>query len=173
VLFTFYPPLAESRGASDLIVGVVGFSFGASRAFTFSLTTRETFRRFLLDERNILTILVGAMAVCALAGLLPVLAGSTVLLGLLSFVVAALANSVAMVICQVELIARAEPQRRGSAAGVFESGIGIGLALGPVLSGFASGGSLSTPFLIIPFGFVAALVAILVLRQREGRRRLP
>ncbi len=170
VLFTFYPPLAESRGASDLIVGVVGFSFGGSRAFAFSLTTREAFRRFLLEERNILTIFACAMAVCAVAGSLPVLAGSTVLLGLLAFVVAAFSNSVAMVICQVELIARAEPHRRGSAAGVFESSIGIGLALGPVVSGFASRGSLSTPFLIVPFGFIAALSTMLALHRRERMR---
>lgn len=170
VLFTFYPPLAESRGATDLIVGVVGFSFGAGRAFAFALSTRDAFRRFFLEEKNMMTILIGSMAVCAVAGLVPVL-GSTVLLGLLGFVVAALANSIAMMICQVELITRAETHRRGSAAGIFESSIGIGLMLGPVVSGFVSGTSLSTPFLIIPLGFIVAVSGMLALRRGERGKR--
>jgi len=171
VLFTFYPPLAESRGASYLIVGLVGFSFGASRASAFALTTWDAFRRFFLRERNIMTALAGSMAVCTIAGLLPILGGSTLLLGLLAFVLAALGNSLAMTICQVELITRADFEKRGSAAGIFESSIGIGIALGPVVSGFVSGGSLSTPFLIVPLGFIAALSAMLAF-SRSGNSRV-
>ncbi len=170
VLFTFYPPLAESRGASYLIVGVVGFSFGAARAFAFALTTRGAFRRFFLNERNVVAALVGSMAVCAVAGLFPILGGDTLLLGLAAFVVAALGNSLAMMICQVELITRADFDKRGGAAGLFESSIGIGAALGPALSGFVSGGSLSTPFLIVPLGFIVALSAMLALNRKGNQR---
>ena len=171
VLFTFYPPLADSRGASYVVVGLAGFSFGAARFFAFALTTRDAFRRFFLHQKNIMGALIGSMAVCAVAALLPVLGGSILLLGLLSFVAAALANSIAMTICQVELITRADPDVRGRAAGTFESSIGIGIALGPVLSGFVPGSSLSTPFLIVPLGFVAALVVMLALSRNSGNRR--
>ena len=168
VLFTFYPPLAESRGASYLIVGVVGFSFGGARAAAFAVTTRDAFRRFFLNERTMTTALVGAMAVCAVAGLLPILGRDTLLLGLLAFVIAGMGNSLAMMICQVELITRADSGKRGGAAGLFESSIGIGAALGPILSGLVPGSSLSTPFLIVPLGFVAALSAMLAFRRRSS-----
>ena len=168
VLFTFYPPLAESRGISYLIVGVVGFSFGAARAGVFSLTTRDDFRGFFLKRENVRRTLLISLAISAAAGSLPLLSDSTLIVGVAAFFIVALASSFTFLICQVELIARAESAKRGSGAGVFESSIGIGVALGPVVAGFVSGSSLSTPFLVSPVGFLIALPILLLLFRRRN-----
>jgi MFS family permease len=168
VLFTFYPPLAESRGISYLVVGVVGFSFGAARAGVFSLTTHDGFRGFFLRRENIRRTLVISLVVSAAAGSLPLLSDSTWIVGVAAFSIVALASSFTFMISQVELIARAESAKKGSGAGVFESTIGIGVALGPVISGFVSGGSLSIPFLVAPVGFVIALPILFLLFRRRS-----
>ena len=53
-----------------------------------------------------------------------------------------------------------------SSISFFESSIGIGIALGPTVAGFVSGGSISLPFLLAPIGFAISLPIFLVLFRR-------
>jgi MFS family permease len=168
VLFTFYPPLAESRGISYLLIGVIGFSFYAARAGVFSFTTRDDFRGFFLKRENAKRTLIISVVVSAAAGSLPLFNDSAWIVGVVAFAIVALASSFTVMISQVELITRAEANRKGSGAGVFESTIGIGVALGPVVAGFISGGSLSIPFLVSPVGFVIALPIMLLLSRHHN-----
>jgi MFS family permease len=170
VLFTFYPALAESGDISYLVVGVVGSSFGSVRAVIFAFTTRDGFRGFFLKRENIRKTLLVSLAVSAAAACLPILGGGTLVVGLVSFSIVALASSFTLMISQAELISRAESHRRGSGAGIFETTIGVGVAIGPVAAGVISGGSLTTPFLIAPAGFILTLPVLLLLFRRHNDR---
>jgi MFS family permease len=174
VLFTFYPPLAASMGVSFIlvgvigVVGVVGFVFGVGRSSVFAFTTRDDFRGFFLRRDNVRPTLIISMAISAVAGSLPFLGGGTLVVGLVSFAIVAISSSFTVMISQVEMITRAEANRKGSGAGIFESTIGIGIAIGPILAGIVSGGSLSTPFLIPPASFLVSLPLLFLFFRRRN-----
>ncbi len=170
VLYTFYPALAESRDISYLVVGVVGSAFGFVRTGVFALTTRDDFRGFFLKKTNVRRILVISLAVSAVTASLPVFGGGTLVVGLVAFSIVALASSFTLMISQAELISRAESHKRGSAAGVFETTIGVGVAIGPVAAGILSGGSLIVPFVFPPLAFIATLPILLMLFRRRGHQ---
>ncbi|MDG6925090.1 MAG: MFS transporter [Nitrososphaerota archaeon] len=173
VLYTFYPALAESRDISYLVVGVVGSAFGFVRAGVFALTTRDDFRGFFLKKTNVRRILVISLAVSAVTASLPVFGGGTLVVGLVAFSIVALASSFTLMISQAELITRAESHKRGSAGGVFETTIGVGVAIGPVAAGILSGGSLIVPFMFPSLAFIATLPILLMLFRRRGRASGP
>jgi MFS family permease len=169
IQFTFYPSLAQSQGITYLIVGVVGFAFGASRAVLFVFTTRDDVRGFILKRENLRAIMTTSVLVAGIGGGLPVLDTRSPILGIMSFALVAFGSSFTLMISQVELVSRAEINKKGSGAGILESSIGLGVAIGPVIAGLASGGSLSTPFVLSPVGLVVALpILLFLLRKPTG-----
>jgi MFS family permease len=73
VLFTFYPPLAQSQGVSLAFIALIGFVFGASRVGVFALSMRDDVRGFLLHDGNTKKIVMVSLAVCAIGGALPLM----------------------------------------------------------------------------------------------------
>ena len=73
VLFTFYPPLAQSQGVSLAFISLIGFVFGASRVGVFALSMRDDVRGFLLHDGNVKKIVMVSLAVCAIGGALPLI----------------------------------------------------------------------------------------------------
>ncbi len=167
VLFTFYPPLAQSQGVSLAFVSLIGFVFGASRVGVFALSMRDDIRGFLLQDGNSKKIVMVSLAVCAIGGVLPLIGDTTGAVGFLAFGTVAFAGSFIFTASQAHFISRAESHKKGAGAGIFESSIGIGVALGPTIAGFVSGGSLSLPFLVAPVGFLISLPIFFVLFRRE------
>src|SRR5208283_215899 len=66
---------------------------------------------------------------------------------LISFAIAGAGYSIVYSISQVAILAETSPERMGTAAGLFESSIGLGGAAGPVIAGVISGNNLSNSFL--------------------------
>jgi len=170
VLFTFYPPLAQSQGVSIAVIALIGFTFGVGRAVVFVLSTRDEIRGFILDDRNVEKVLLASLGLCAIGGVLPLAGDRSGAIGFLAFGVVAFSGSFLVTASQANFISGAEPHRRGAGAGIYESTIGIGLAISPILAGFFSGGSLSLPFLVVPIGFgISVPVFLYLLRHARGR----
>ncbi|MDA4112481.1 MAG: MFS transporter [Thaumarchaeota archaeon] len=166
VLYTFYPPLAQSQGISYALIALIGFTFGVCRVGVFALSTRDGLRGFLLNDENIKKIVMVSLAVCAIGGVLPLIGDRTGAVGFLAFGVVAFASAFVIIASQANFISQAESHNKGAGAGIFESSIGIGIALGPTIAGFVSGGSISIPFLVAPIGFAISLPILLVLFRR-------
>ena len=166
VLFTFYPTLAQSQGISYTLIALIGFTFGACRMGVFALSTFDSIRGFLLRDENIKKIVMVSLTVCAVGGVLPLIGDRTGTVGFLAFGIVAFASAFIVMASQANFISRAESHNRGAGAGIFESSIGIGIALGPTVAGFVSGGSISLPFLLAPIGFAISLPIFLVLFRR-------
>ena len=88
----------------------------------------------------------------------------------MAFGIVALASAAIIIASQANFISRAESHSKGAGAGIFESSIGIGIALGPTIAGLVSGGSISIPFLVAPIGFAISLPIFLSLFHREADR---
>jgi MFS family permease len=170
VLYTFYPPLAQSQGISYTLIALIGFTFGVCRVGVFALSTRDALRGFLLNDENIKKIVMVSLAVCAVGGVLPLIGDRTGAVGFLAFGIVAFASAFVIITSQANFISRAESHNKGAGAGIFESSIGIGIALGPTIAGFVSGGSISVPFLVAPIGFAISLPVFLVLFRRWTNR---
>jgi MFS family permease len=166
VLFTFYPTLAQSQGVSYTLIALIGFTFGACRVAVFALSTSDGLRRFLLDDENIKKIIMVSLTVSAIGGTLPLISDRTGVVGFLAFGIVAFASAFIVITSQANFISRAESHNRGAGAGIFESSIGIGIAIGPTVAGFVSGGSISLPFLAAPIGFAISLPIFLILFRR-------
>lgn len=166
VLYTFYPPLAQSQGISYTLIALIGFTFGACRVGVFALSTLDNLRGFLLHDENIKKIVMVSLTVCAIGGVLPLIGDRTGTVGFLAFGIVAFASAFIIIASQANFISRAESHNRGAGAGIFESSIGIGIALGPTIAGFVSGGSISFPFLVAPIGFAISLPIFLFLFRR-------
>jgi MFS family permease len=166
VLYTFYPPLAQSQGISYTLIALIGFTFGACRVGVFALSTLDSIRGFLLHDENIKKIVMVSLTVCAIGGVLPVIDDRTGTVGFLAFGIVAFASAFIIIASQANFISRAESHNRGAGAGIFESSIGIGIALGPTIAGLVSGGSISFPFLLAPTGFAISLPIFLFLFRR-------
>ncbi|MGA2663545.1 MAG: MFS transporter [Nitrososphaerales archaeon] len=173
VLFTFYPPLAQSQGVSIAVIALIGFTFGAGRAVVFVLSTRDEIRGFILDDRNVERVLLAALGLSAIGGVLPLAGDRSGAIGFLAFGVVAFSGSFLVSASQANFISRAEPHKRGAGAGIFESTIGIGLAISPILAGLFSGGSLSLPFLVVPVEFAISVPVFLYLLRRARVPRDP
>jgi MFS family permease len=171
VLFTFYPPLAQSQGVSLAFIALIGFVFGASRVGVFALSMRDDVRGFLLHDGNTKKIVMVSLAVCAIGGALPLMGDPTGAIGFLAFGIVAFAGSFIFTASQANFISEAESHKKGAGAGIFESSIGIGVAIGPTVAGLVSGGSLSLPFLVAPVGFLISLPIFFVLFRRERSLR--
>jgi MFS family permease len=168
VLFTFFTPYAKSLSISILIVGVITFVFGLTRFLMYVLTVNSRVRYFLLRSDRRGQNIVAALVLMSLASLLITIHDPSGLIYLAVYGIVGAGYSIVYAIAQAAMIAEAAPGRVGHSAGLFESSIGVGAAVGPIVAGSISGSSLSFPFIVPSLGLVVFLVALpFVARSRK------
>ena len=160
VLFTFFSPYARSIGISILMIGVITFVYGGARFFVYLLTVRDKVRSFLLSpsmrKKNVLVSLV----LMSVSGLLIMIHDPSGVIYSMAYAVVGVGYSIIYSVSQAALVAEATPEKAGKGAGLFESSIGLGASVGPVLAGLISRGSLTLPFLLPSLGLVVVLVIL-------------
>ena len=171
VLFTFALPLAQSTGVPVLLIGSVAVFFGASRFATYVLTMRDEIRGWLMATRNIKRNVITGVIIASFGGVLPVIPDKSGATFLASFIIVGVGASMVTAISQTEML-RKDASRRGEMAGLQESSIGAGVALGPIVSGLASGGSLFVPFFFPISGIVVVLPTLLLGTRRRSTKQL-
>ena len=168
VLYTFLPEYAKSIHVSILLVGVATFTFGFARFLVYLLTTKERLRASLLHSRNRARNVVISLVIMSLSSLLMFVNDSSGLVYVAAAAIGGACFSVVYAVSQASIIAEAAPEKVGRSAGMFESSIGIGQSLGPVIGGAIAMGSYSTPFVVPSLSLVVFLVALpLLVRRRD------
>ncbi|MHB1907414.1 MAG: MFS transporter [Nitrososphaerales archaeon] len=164
VFFTFFGPYATSIGVSVLIVGLIATTYGFVRFFTYLALTRELLFSQIFDSsrRNKTVIMFASLA--SFSGVLILVKDPTSLVYFISFTLFAIGYSIVYSISQTTLIAETKPELKGAGAGLFESSIGLGAALGPVIAGAISSSSLLFAFMVPTGGLVFVLVLLFLLR---------
>lgn len=167
IALTFLPPFAKSIGVSILLIGLFTFSYPISRFAAYFLATIPTIRRRILGkQRN--TVLLASLAICSLSTIFLTIPDKS---GIVYFVLfAAIGTSYALVftVTQSALIADAPYEKRGEAAGLFETAIGTGGFVGPIIAGVVLLMSISTPF-IVPFFAFAVFLLFYAVQNRLNR----
>jgi MFS family permease len=167
VLFTFFAPYARSIGMSILLIGVITFVFGMGRFMFYILTINEQIRHAILrSDKRVRNMLI-ALAMTSLAGLLIALRDPSGILYLFAYAIVGVGISIVFAISQAGLIAETSPEKLGQGAGLFESSIGFGACLGPILGGAISGSSPAVPFIVPSLGLVAFLMAFPLLKRKK------
>jgi MFS family permease len=160
IIFTFFPPLARSIGLSVLVIGIIAFVSGFAMTLTFVATTQEKIRNKLLQTKGARRNALLALGLSSIAGVLPIIPDSSGILGLVSFALMGMASAMTMTLAQAGMIINSDLKQVGRNSGLFESAIGTGSALGPILAGLVSGTSFLTPFLVPSLGIIAIPVLL-------------
>jgi MFS family permease len=166
IMFTFFPPLARSVNLSVFAIGVIAFVSGLAMTLTFVATTRKRIRNGLLRKERIRTNALVALGLASVAGFLPIIPDDSEVLGLVSFALVGIAFAVMISLAQAGMIIGSDQKEIGRNSGLFESAIGIGSAIGPILAGLISGTSLFLPFLVPLIGILA--IPLLIRFFRDG-----
>ena len=157
VLFTFFGPYATSIGITVVLVGAVTTTYAVVRLITYIALARMSLRQRVLDGRVRVRNLAAFASVASLSSLLLFIRDATGTANFLAFALFGVCSSVVYALSQTTLIAETSPERRGAAAGLFESSIGLGGVFGPIIAGAVSSGSLSTAFAVPPVILALAL----------------
>ena len=148
--FPNYAKLPEGLSLTGTLIGQIIFFFGIGR-----------FLAFLLGDFLPITIpfLLGSLFL--LGGLIPLLAfvSETLILMTLMLISGFLAGRIYYI--SLELTLKLQNEGKGAKAGIFESIVGLGSSLIPILSGILAERGLSLPFLIV--GIFSLILAILCL----------
>jgi MFS family permease len=168
VLYTFFAPYARSLGISILLIGVITFAFGSGRFFFYVLSINEQVRHTVLRRDKRVRNMLLALMMSSVTSLLISLRDPSGMAYLVAYAVVGMGASIVMAIAQVGIIAESNTGKYGRSAGIFESAIGIGACMGPIIGGAISGTSLAVPFLVPPIGFVIFLAALPVLNRRQA-----
>jgi len=161
--FTFFGPYATSIGMTVVLIGAVTTTFGAVRFFIFVALANASLRGRVLDIRNRIRNLAVFACVASLSSLLLIIRDSTGLVYFLSFAILGIGYSVVYAVSQTTLIAETAPEQRGAAAGLFESSLGIGGVIGPIVAGAVSSKSLTTAFIVPSASLMFVLVLLCIL----------
>ena len=167
VLYTFLPEYAKSIHISILLVGAATFIFGFTRFLVYVLMVCERFRSSLLHSKYRARNVVISLIVLSLSSLLMLVRDPSGLLYIVSYGVGGACYSVVYAVSQASVIAEAEPDKVGRSAGKFESSIGIGQALGPIMGGAIAMGSYSTPYIVPSLSLVVFLIVLPFLVRRR------
>jgi MFS family permease len=168
VCLTFFPPYARSMGMPFFLIGVATLAYGVGRFSMFLLTSKAALRARILDRRNRHRKIVLGLLVASSSALIFTLRDPGGLLYVCAFALIGAGYAFAVTITQAALITEIPPGRMGTGAGIFESSLGMGSAVGPSVAGLVSGGSLRVPFLVPSFAFVVAVVILAGLIPRRG-----
>lgn len=165
VFFTFFGPYAtKTVGLGLVLVGAITTTCGVVRFLTYILFAKQSLRdKFFHPSNRVRNTLVFA-ALASLSTLILMIKDQSGALYFLAFALFAIGYSVVYAISQVTLIAESAKEHRGAGAGLFESSIGIGGLIGPVVAGAISSGTLAVSFVVPAAGLGVALILLLILR---------
>jgi len=161
--FTFFGPYATSIGMSVVMIGAITTTFGAVRFFMFVALAKKSLRERTFDIRNRTRNLIVFACITSLSSLLLIDKDPTGMVYFLSFAIFGVGYSVVYAVSQTTLIAETAPEQRGAAAGLFESSLGIGGVIGPIVAGAVSSSSLTTAFIVPSASLVFVLIFLCVL----------
>ena len=168
-LLTFFPPFAKVSGISVLAIGVITTAYGFTRFVFYTLTTRANFRMKVLEERHRIRNTVISLGIIAGSSLFLMLGDSTGSSSFLLFALIGVAYSASNTIGQAAIIGDSHLSNIGAAAGTFESAIGIGAFLGPIIAGIATSNTHISPFELPLFGFVLVVIPYFIAVRRRRK----
>lgn len=158
ILMSLFPSYARDLGISAFEIGVMAFTFGVARAVTFYHATR-------IEERIKKTgmFLAGSLTL-GFASLITFYS-STALLFLICFLIFGFGAGISYA-ASITFVLKWRKSSRGYAAGVFESLIGVGYFLGPLIGGFLSEFAGNVPYI---YGFLLSIIVFLIQLMRRHR----
>lgn len=158
-LLALYPAYAKSLEVSGPLIALAFFLNMAGKAGAFAYALRRPPSTPRLASLQMLVIALAA-APFALTGNFALHLASAFILG----VGAGMVYSYALVAALTR-----DPRRRGVYAGIFESSLGIGFLVGPVLGGAWAEVLVTGPYLLcVVMAFAAFLISVVI--QRRGAR---
>jgi MFS family permease len=171
VFFTFFGPYASSIGMTVVLIGAVTTTFGVVRFFMYVILANKSLRERTFDVRKRIRNLVVFACIASLSGLLLFVKDPTGVAYFFSFAIFGIGYSVVYAASQTTLIAETAPEQRGAAAGLFESSIGFGGVIGPIVAGAVSSSSLTSAFIVPSASLVFVLTLLCVLFFLRGNPR--
>jgi len=160
ILMSLFPSYATDLGISAFEIGVIAFASSATRAITFYQATRIEAR---INKTGM--FLLGSLAL-SLASLITFY-GNNTLAFLTGFLIFGFGGGISYA-ASIASVLKWRKSSRGYAAGMFESLIGVGYLVGPLIGGFLSEFAGNAPYL---FGFFLSLAVLLL--QLIWKRRAP
>ena len=135
--FTNYAALPEGLNWSGTLIGQIMFSFGLGRSFYFIIA------RYL---KNTISAITQSFLIIGLFLILIAFLYSPVIIALILFVIGFFVGRTYLV--SLELILKYEKEEKGAKAGIFESLVGVGSALSPLIAGIIAIVSLKLPYFV-------------------------
>jgi MFS family permease len=172
VFFTFFGPYATSLSLGVILIGAITTTYGGVRFFTYIIFAKDSLRERLFNpskrNRNVLTF----ASIASLPSLILIIRDHTGIAYFVSFALFAIGYSIVYMLSQGTLIAEASHEHMGAGAGLFESSIGLGGVIGPIVAGAISSSSLSISFIVptVGLGFVLILVFVLSSIAKRSKR---
>ncbi|TFG15153.1 MAG: MFS transporter [Promethearchaeota archaeon] len=153
--FTNYAALPEGLNWTGTLIGQVMFFFGLGRSFYFLIA------RYFKNSFSAITysFLFISIFLFTLAFFYP-----PILVSIILFIIGFFVGRTYLV--SLELILKFEKEKKGAKAGLFESIVGIGSALSPLISGIIATIDLKMPFFI--FAFIVFLFLIIHLYFKKN-----
>jgi len=158
ILTFLFPSYATDLGISAFEIGVIAFAFGVTRTITFYQAPRIEAR---IKKTGM--FLLGSLTL-GLASLITFYSNNT-LSFLTSFLIFGFGGGISYA-ASIASVLKWRKSSRGYAAGMFESLIGVGYFVGPLIGGFLSEFADNAPYL---YGFFLSLAVLLL--QLIGKRR--
>ncbi len=158
VMTTIFPGYANSIGVNTTLIGVLFGSFGLGRIFAYVTSERYV----MLGEKKALLFASLLMAV----GIVVVGVYPTFIVFLTAILVIGGSSGIVFPLT-INLISRHYPEDKlGAAVGSYESTVGVGQAVGPILAGVvASVAGIESSFLLT--AFFAVLMAVFTVRGQK------
>jgi len=158
ILMSLFPSYATDLGISAFEIGIIAFAFGATRAVTFYQATR--IEAWIKKTGMLLT---GSL-VLGFASLTTFYSSNTISF-LACFLFFGFGSGISYA-AAIASVLRWRKSSRGYAAGVFESLIGVGYFLGPLIGGFLSEFAGNFPYI---YGFFLSLAVLLIQLRYKHR----
>jgi MFS family permease len=163
---TFFGPFARSLGISAFVIGVVSAAYGFARFVFFTLAVRDRFRSLILHPKHKDRIIVVLLALISALGTSLLVKDNVGGFYFVIFLAIGSCYAVLITIIQVSIVADAPRSGTGAAAGVFESSLGLGVFMGPIVAGAVAEYLSISPFLVPVFPSAVFVVASFLLRGR-------
>ena len=160
ILLSLFPSYATDLGISAFEIGVIIFAFSAARTITFYQANRI---EACITKSGML--IAGSLAL-GIASLMTFGSNST-LPFLVCFLVFGFGAGISYA-ASITLVLRWRKSSRGYAAGSFESLIGVGYFLGPLIGGFLSEFASNAPYI---YGFLLSLTVLFIQLRHKHRFR--
>ena len=160
ILVSLFPSYATDLGISAFEVGIITFAFGAMRTITFYQANR--IEKYIKKTGM---FLVGSLTI-GLASLATFYSNNTSSF-LMCFLIFGFGTGVSYA-ASIASVLKWRRSSRGYAAGVFESLIGVGYFVGPLIGGFLSELAGNVPYI---YGFFLSLAILSIQLRRKHRFR--